>query len=138
MAYVESRLSTRGGASASAEPLATEDAAASTEQQQRSQMEAARRQGVPGTMQSGTSTTSWTKLVEVDVPADLRGGAQQRQQHNARKRGAPESTDAPKPPPRRRRHRRGSDDVKRDAMVEAFLSENKRTSSCPPPFPNPI
>ncbi|KAJ6781202.1 hypothetical protein PWT90_07841 [Aphanocladium album] len=117
MAYVESRLSTRGGdRTAEQQPAEVQEAMRQERQQQ------VRRQGVPGTMQSGTSTTSWTKLVEVDVPADLRGNTNN---GHGRKRGAPETEDKQKPPPRRRRNRRGSDDVKRDAMVEAFLSENK-------------
>lgn len=50
--------------------------------------------------------TRYGKLVEVDLP-----------QLEERQRKVKE--------PRRRRNRRGSDDIKRDQLVEAFLSENR-------------
>ncbi|OAA82575.1 hypothetical protein LEL_02120 [Akanthomyces lecanii RCEF 1005] len=119
MAYVESRLSSRAADAASAESAAAAPESRQAREQQQRQMRA------PGTMQTGTSTTSWTKLVEVEVPADLRRntGTGPSAVQNGKKRGR-DGVEA-KPPPRRRRNRRGSDDIKRDAMVEAFLSENK-------------
>ncbi len=114
MAYIESRLSSRGGGRPSAEPTAPALAERSEHQQQQHKQQAR----APGTVQTGTSTTSWPKLVEVEVPA---AATQKGKKH------ALDGEAKPPPPPRRRRHRRGSDDVKRDAMVEAFLSENKRT-----------
>ncbi|KAM3513051.1 hypothetical protein MY11210_003253 [Beauveria gryllotalpidicola] len=123
MAYVESRLSSRGGASAEQQQ----------QQQQQQQKHLAvndgsekwtwdmrRKTNAPGTMQTGTSTTSWTKLVEVQVPADLRSN-----NNNGKKRSRDAADTTKQNPPRRRRNRRGSDDMKRDAMVEAFLHENK-------------
>lgn len=109
---------------------------------------AARISSVPATIQAGQSTTSWTKLVEVDVPADLRGSGSNDNKknhnnhnhngnalHSGRKRGLEAGTgDKTKQPPtgRRRRNRRGSDDIKRDEMVEAFLHENRRMYPLPP------
>ncbi|KHO00088.1 uncharacterized protein MAM_02011 [Metarhizium album ARSEF 1941] len=55
------------------------------------------------------------KLFEVEVPADTRRDAQ--------KQKRPASTDPPRP--KRGRNRRGSDDMKRDQLVDAFLHENK-------------
>ncbi|OAQ72345.1 mRNA splicing factor RNA helicase [Pochonia chlamydosporia 170] len=56
--------------------------------------------------------TKHGKLVEVDVPVDMR---------DQRKR----KLETENPRPKRGRNRRGSDDVKRDQLVEAFLHENK-------------
>lgn len=72
-------------------------------------------------MQTGTSTTSFTRLVEVQVPV----GADTSSSRGRKRGAAPDAGAKPAAPARRRRNRRGSDDMKRDAMVEAFLSENK-------------
>ncbi|OAA39214.1 hypothetical protein BBO_06638 [Beauveria brongniartii RCEF 3172] len=137
-AYVESRLSSRRGASAEQQQQ---------QQQQRKQHNLAvddgsdkrtvdmrRKTNAPGTMQTGTSTTSWTKLVEVQVPADVGSS----NNNNSKKRSLDAAETTKQNPPRRRRNRRGSDDMKRDAMVEAFLHENKRTlffNAPSPPLP---
>ncbi|KAM3555327.1 hypothetical protein MY1884_005651 [Beauveria asiatica] len=125
-AYVESRLSSRRGASASAEQqqqqqqhnLAVDDGS------DKRPVDMRRRTNAPGTMQTGTSTTSWTRLVEVKVPADV---GSSNNNNNSKKRSLDTADTTKQNPPRRRRNRRGSDDMKRDAMVEAFLHENKRT-----------
>lgn len=73
------------------------------------------------------------KLLEVDVPDnawDRRDDAKRQRTENPAK-------------PRRGRNRRGSDDIKRDQLVEQFLHENKCNpppplgGGFPPPSPNP-
>ena len=64
------------------------------------------------------------KLLEVDVPDnawDRTGNAKRQRVEKPSK-------------PRRGRNRRGSDDIKRDQLVEQFLHENK----CTNPFPSAI
>ncbi|OAA73151.1 hypothetical protein ISF_00052 [Cordyceps fumosorosea ARSEF 2679] len=116
MAYVESRLSSRAaGADTAAAAAHTELATGSRSKEP---LDGRRREHAPGTVQTGTSTTSWPKLVEVPVPVDPRGTKRKTASAEAQTTTTPQ-------PPRRRRNRRGSDDMKRDAMVEAFLHENK-------------
>ncbi|KAM3555561.1 hypothetical protein ARSEF4850_005934 [Beauveria asiatica] len=122
-AYVESRLSSRRGASAEQQQqqqqqhnLAVDDGS------DKRPVDMRRRTNAPGTMQTGTSTTSWTRLVEVKVPADV---GSSNNNNNSKKRSLDTADTTKQNPPRRRRNRRGSDDMKRDAMVEAFLHENK-------------
>ncbi|KAM3463943.1 hypothetical protein NHJ6243_002905 [Beauveria neobassiana] len=118
-AYVESRLSSRRGASAEQQQqqhhLAVHDGGEKRTEDMR------RKTNAPGTVQTGTSTTSWTRLVEVQVPADVRSS----NNNNSKKRSLDAADTTKQNHPRRRRNRRGSDDMKRDAMVEAFLHENK-------------
>ncbi|PMB66136.1 hypothetical protein BM221_008338 [Beauveria bassiana] len=124
-AYVESRLSSRRGASAEQQQqqqqnhLAVHDGGGKRTEDMR------RKTNAPGTVQTGTSTTSWTRLVEVQVPADLRSNNNNNNNNNSKKRSLDAADTTKQNPPRRRRNRRGSDDMKRDAMVEAFLHENK-------------
>ncbi|ATY58471.1 hypothetical protein A9K55_003693 [Cordyceps militaris] len=121
MAYVESRLSTRAGLAEPAAAAADDNTRKSTPQQQQPLDGTWRARGAPGTMQTGTSTTSFTRLVEVQVPV----GADTSSSRGRKRAAAPDAGAKPAAPARRRRNRRGSDDMKRDAMVEAFLSENK-------------
>ncbi|TQV97300.1 hypothetical protein V2A60_000078 [Cordyceps javanica] len=139
MAYVESRLSSRAGAD-SAEPASggdrTDHHHHHYDRDQDHQLGArpAQRHPPRSTVQTATSTTSWTRLVEVQVPPDLRGNNNGKNNNNnaagtdGRGGGSKRGLDAagkPQSAPRRRRNRRGSDDMKRDAMVEAFLHENR-------------
>ncbi|KAM3509132.1 hypothetical protein MY10362_000747 [Beauveria mimosiformis] len=120
-AYVESRLSSRRGGSAEQQQKQQHNLAVDDGSDKRT-VDMRRKTNAPGTMQTGTSTTSWTKLVEVQVPADV---GSSNNNNNSKKRSL-DAADATKQNPlRRRRNRRGSDDMKRDAMVEAFLHENK-------------
>jgi hypothetical protein len=74
----------------------------------------------PQSALNGQQSTSRGKLVEVDIPLDIKSSA-----HGKRK--ADNALAAP-PPPRRRRNRRGSEDVKRDELIDKFLHENRRMS----------
>ncbi|KND95365.1 hypothetical protein TOPH_00182 [Tolypocladium ophioglossoides CBS 100239] len=105
--YIESRLSSRNDPSGTSKqpdhrpaPLQGQPA----------------EQAPPGSSDKlGDQPTKHGKLLEVDVPDN----AWDRRDDAKRRR-----TEKP-PKPRRGRNRRGSDDIKRDQLVEQFLHENK-------------
>ncbi|KAK2590641.1 hypothetical protein QQS21_011668 [Conoideocrella luteorostrata] len=94
--YIESRLSSRAD-SGPIQPDQAPNTAAPTDNLPR----------------FGVQPTQHGKLVEVDLPSSIA---------NPKKTNKTEDSQAPAP---RRRNRRGSDDIKRDQLVEAFLHENK-------------
>ncbi|GAO16096.1 hypothetical protein UVI_02039910 [Ustilaginoidea virens] len=66
----------------------------------------------------GVQPTRQGRLVEVDVSSDpLQDGDPTKRRTGMTSQPAP-----------RRRNRRGSDDIKRDQLVDAFLHENKRST----------
>lgn len=65
------------------------------------------------------------KLMEVDIPDESRAIKECQPQYS-QKRGPKKQRLGPGDKPWRSRNRRGSDDIKRDQLVEKFLSENRR------------
>ncbi|CEJ90574.1 hypothetical protein VHEMI06348 [[Torrubiella] hemipterigena] len=105
--YIESRLSSRTAGSTTEHVTAPDAASSNTS-------------GLQATNSiTGGQTASRGKLLEVDLSQQ---DFAKREIDRKRLFGG---QDSPEKPKRRNRNRRGSDDIKRDQLVEAFLTENK-------------
>lgn len=128
-AYIESRLSNRPAASSSSPSKHPSDATATADNPS---------QHAP-TQTHGHATfepTRTGKLVEVQVPSDASRGNGTQRAGSPRKRRGEEGDGSSARRPKNQHRRRGSDDAKRDEMVDAFLHENRRESFKPFPFCN--
>lgn len=102
--YIESRLASRNAPPTETTPAEEAKAAAQT----------AAAQAAAVTRQPA----SQGKLLEVDL-SEIAIASRNKRPHGGQQAG-------PEKPKRRNRNRRGSEDVKRDQLVEAFLHENRR------------
>lgn len=78
-----------------------------------------------GAAASGSQPMLQGKLMEVDLPAGDRTAAPSAASLSPNQKRRSEGTQGARKPWQSRR-RRGSDDIKRDALVEQFLHENRR------------